>query len=412
MSKKNIWIIHQYASTPETGMGGRHFYLADELGKLGYTVYVIAAGYTHLLRTPPKIENDFLVEKRENFTFVWVNMPHYLEAHSKQRVLNWFLFPWRIQKLAKVIPNKPDVILCSSPSPIAFLGAEKLAKKFKACLAFEVRDIWPLTLVELGGYSPKHPFIRFMQWIEDRAYQKADVVISNLKNSVEHMVGRGMNPQKFHWIPNGVSLAEISEHTPLNNVSQKLLPKDKFIIGYTGTLGIANALDTLIKAAHQLKDYQDKLAFVLVGHGKEKEHLQTLIDQYKLTNIYILDAIPKKEIQAMLSYFDACYIGWKNDPLYLFGIGANKIPEYIYSGKPILHSYSGVCDPIKECKLGITTPAENIEALAQAILDIYQTPQNERDQITQRAKQAIFEQYEYGLLAKQLSHILFNEGKS
>lgn len=138
---KTIWIIHQYASTSETGMGGRHFYLADELGKLGYKVYVIAAGYTHLLRKPPALKDRFSFEAQDNFTFVWVNMPEYKEAHSKQRVLNWFLFPWRLQKLAKIIPDKPDAILCSSPSPIAFLGAEKLAKKFKARLVFEVRDI-------------------------------------------------------------------------------------------------------------------------------------------------------------------------------------------------------------------------------------------------------------------------------
>lgn len=407
MSQKVIWIINQYASTPNTGVGGRHFYLANELGKLGYAVYVIAAGYTHLLRTPPNIENDFLLEKREHFTFVWVKMPQYLEAHSKQRVLNWFLFPWKIQKLAKLISDKPDVILCSSPSPIAFLGAEKLAKNFKARLAFEIRDIWPLTLVELGGYSSKHPFIRLMQWIEDRAYQKSDVVISNLKNSVEHMVQRGLNPQKFHWIPNGVSLAEISEHTPLNHISQESLPTDKFIIGYTGTLGIANALDTLIDAAHQLKHYQDKLAFVLVGHGKEKEHLQALTQQYQLTNIYFLDTIPKKEIQSLLSNFNILYIGLTNDPLFKFGVSPNKLFDYMYAGKPILYAIdSGDYTPVNDLQIGKQVPPQNSEELANAILELYQMTEAERHQISQRAKQAIYEQYEYGLLAKKLSKIL------
>src|SRR5699024_9089121 len=157
MSKKTIWIIHQYASTPETGMGGRHYYLADELGKMGHKVYVIASSANHLLRNSPELTGNYTFEARENFTFVWVKMPEYKEAHSKQRAINWLLFPWKIQKLSKIIADKPDAILSSSPSPIAFLGAERLAKKFKARLVFEVRDIWPLTLIELGGYSPKHP---------------------------------------------------------------------------------------------------------------------------------------------------------------------------------------------------------------------------------------------------------------
>lgn len=409
---KTIWIIHQYASTPETGMGGRHYYLAEELGKLGYKVYVIAAGYTHLLRKSPEIQQPFLFEKRDYFTFVWAKMPTYQEAHSKKRVLNWFLFPWKIQKLAKLIPDQPDVILCSSPSPIAFLGAEKLAKKFKARLAFEVRDIWPLTLIELGGYSPKHPFIRFMQWVEDRAYKKSNIVISNLRNAVEHMQNRGMDPEKFHWIPNGVSLTEISENIPLNQQSINELPINKFIIGYTGTVGVANTLDTLIDAAALLRAHQDKFAFVIVGNGKEKATLKQYADSLELNNIYFLDAIPKKEIQSMINNFDTCYIGWKKDNLYRYGIGANKIPEYIYSGKPILHGYSGNCDPVMELQTGLTVPAEDSQALAKAILDIYNMPEAEKNEISKRAKQAILSQYDYSILANQLANILFREEKN
>ena len=411
-SNKTIWIINQYASTPETGMGGRHFYLANELGKLGHKVYVIASSYTHLLRVKHPQTEKFRFEKRENFTFVWVKMPSYDEAHSKKRVYNWFVFPWRIQSLAKIIPNKPDAIICSSPSPIAFLGAERLAKTFKATLAFEVRDIWPLTLNILGGYSPSHPFIRLMQWVEDRAYQKSDIVISNLKNAVEHMESRGMDRRKFHWIPNGVALDEISENIPLNKITQGLLPKNKFIIGYTGTIGVANALDHLIEAANLLQDYQDKLAFVFVGNGKEQLVLESLARQYNLKNIFFLPSIPKKEIQSMLNQFDVCYIGWKKELLYKFGIGANKIPEYLYSGKPILHSYSGACDPIEEFKAGINVEAEDSVAIAKAILELYNLTDEEKVNISIRAKKAALENYEYEMLAKKLSQILFNKDHS
>ncbi|MBF4317793.1 glycosyltransferase WbuB, partial [Vibrio anguillarum] len=158
---KTVWIVQQYASTPATGIGGRHYYLGRELVKLGYKVYLIASASHHLLREKPVLNQPFKIETlEEGFYFVWVNMPDYTEAHSKQRALNWFLFPWQIQKLARKIADKPDAVLSSSPSLIAFLGAQRLAKKFKARLVFEVRDIWPLTLTEIGGYSPKHHFIR------------------------------------------------------------------------------------------------------------------------------------------------------------------------------------------------------------------------------------------------------------
>ena len=397
--KKIIWIINQYGSTPETGMGGRHYYFGKELAKQGYKVYEVASATDHLLHTQPKIQDDITFEEVvDNFTFVWVKMPHYAEAHSKQRALNWFLFPWKIQKLSKLIKDKPDAILCSSPSLITFLGAQRLAKKYNARLVFEVRDIWPLTLCELGGYSPKHPFIRFMQWVENKAYRDSDRVVSNLINSVEHMVVHGLKRDKFTWVANGFSLDEVNKKVPLSAEVEQQLPKNKFIVGYTGTLGVANSMGVLLNAAEQLKDNTD-IAFVLVGEGKEKEALQAQAREKNLTNVTFINPIPKVQIQAMLNQFDACYIGWLKDDLYRLGIGANKIPEYLYSGKPVIHAYSGECDPIAELQAGICTEAENPQALAAAILQLYQMPEEQRQQMGENGRKAALEKYEYGMMA-------------
>jgi glycosyltransferase involved in cell wall biosynthesis len=403
--KKTIWIVHQYASTPETGMGGRHFYLAQELAKQGHKVYAIASSSSHLLHTQPKLTGDMTFEAIAGFTFIWVKMPVYTEAHSKKRVLNWFLFPWRIQKLVKLIKDKPDVVLCSSPSLIAFLGAQRIAKKFSAKLAFEVRDIWPLTLTELGGFSVKHPFIRFMQWVENKAYRDSDLVISNLKGSVEHMVEHGLDRDKFTWIPNGFSLEEVNNKVPLSSLVTDKLPKGKFIIGYTGTLGVANSLDTLISAAEILKEYKE-INFVLVGKGKERDPLEKSVKRKGLENVFFLNAVPKVQIQSMLNKFHVCYIGWNKEDLYRFGIGANKIPEYLYSGKPILHSYSGRYDSIFESQAGISVEAESPVLLADAILRLYSMSVEKREMMGKNGHKAALLEYEYSMLAKKLSDIL------
>lgn len=404
---KTVWIVHQYASTPETGMGGRHYYLARELARQGYQVYLIASAAHHLLREKPQFEGHFKMEAVEGFTMVWVQMPDYDEAHSKQRALNWFLFPWRIQKLGRLITDKPNTVLASSPSPVVFMGAQRLAKKFRARLVFEVRDIWPLTLTEIGGYSPKNYFIRLMQWIENKAYRDSDAVVSNLKNSVEHMVSHGMQREKFSWVPNGFSLDEVNQKFPLNSVAASQLPENKFIVGYTGTLGVANALDNLIEAAEQLQQYRD-IAFVMVGCGKEKKTLQGLVKEKGLINVHFINSIPKVEVQAMLSRFDACYLGWLNDDLYRFGIGANKIPEYLYSGKPVIHAYSGACDPIKEAEAGLHVPAQDPEKLATEVLNLYQMSKKARAVMGANGRKAAIEQYEYRQLAGKLAGVLFS----
>lgn len=406
-TSKTIWLINQYSSTPETAMGGRHYYLAQELAKKGYKVYLIAGRYSHLLRQPKQFSEPYLLEKIDtNFSFVWVNLPEYQEAHSKQRVLNWFKFSWALTKLPSVITDRPDAILYSSPSPIGYLGAKYLANKFKAKFIFEVRDIWPLTLIELGGHSPKHPFVRLMQWIEDRAYQKSDYVFSNLFNAVEHMTSRGLNPKKFNWIPNGISINEVMNKEELSLEALSQLPKNKFIVGYTGTIGVANAIDDLIDAAKLLLAYKD-IHFVLVGSGKEKEHLVQKALDLGLDNITFIDAIPKKQIQSMLSTFNICYIGWQKNSLYRFGIAPNKLPEYLYAGKPIIHAFSGKGDIVQQANAGITIEAEDPQAIADAVMRLYGLSDSERSVLGNNGHQYVLQHLEYKMIAEKLESIIF-----
>lgn len=404
---KVFWLINQYSSTPETAMGGRHYYLAQELAKKGHKVYVVAGRYSHLLRKPKQFSEKYLVEEiTPNFSFVWVNLPEYREAHSKQRVFNWFNFSWKLKGLDNIIPDSPDVILYSSPSPIGYLGAKFLANKFKSKFIFEVRDIWPLTLIELGSHSPKHPFIRLMQWIEDRAYKKADFVFSNLFNAIEHMQIHGLNKTKFHWIPNGVSLQEVMSKDPLALSTLNEIPKDKFIIGYTGTLGVANAMDDLIKAA-SIVSTNNAIHFVLVGSGKEKEFLVEQARSLNLNNITFIDAIPKKQIQSMLEQFDICYIGWQKNALYRFGIAPNKLPEYLFAGKPIIHAFSGKGDVVQQANAGLTIEAESPQAIADAVEKLYSLTEEQRQILGINGKKFVLQHLNYEMIASKLEKVVF-----
>lgn len=409
MTKKTIWLINQYASTPETGMGGRHYYLARELAKLGHKVYLIAASYTHLLRHPPRVDQAYEILPTEGFNFVWVKMPNYPEAHSKKRIFNWFAFAWKLRGLKSAIADSPDAILYSSPSLVGFLGAKYLANYYKALLAFEVRDIWPLTLVELGGYSPRHPFIRFLQWVEDKAYREANCVISNLKNSVDHMVERGMAQSKFSWVANGFCMDEVTEKQGLSSATKERIPDNKFVVGYTGTFGLANALDSLILAAEIIKS-NTEIVVVLVGDGKEKKALERLVDEKKLSNVRFVSPIAKVQIQSMLSLFDVCFIGLTGDPLFRFGVSPNKLFDYFYSGKPIIYAIeSGAYTPVTDSQSGIQISAENPEAIAEAIMKLYEMSASEREILGSNGRNYALENHEYGHLAKKLAQALLGD---
>lgn len=405
---KTIWIINQYASTPETGVGGRSYYFAKELSKRGHRVYLIASASSHLLRKQPSFNSQFKLEKTASFTFVWLNMPHYFEAHSKQRIFNWFLFSWRLRNLPNIISNHPDVLIYSSPSLIPFLGAQRLAKRFRSRLVFEVRDIWPLTLTEIGRYSTKNLFIRFMQWIEDKAYRDSDYVVSNLKNAIEHMTNQGMAREKFTWIPNGYSQAEVNEPVIIDDSTLSLIPHDKFIIGYTGTFGLANDLYNLLDAAEKLK-INSEIVFVLVGRGKDKDNLINYARTKELTNVVFIDFIEKKQIQSMLSHFDVLVVGSKKEPMYQFGVSPNKLYDYLIASKPIIYYIeSGDYHPVKDANCGFEIEPGNSEKLAAAVLQLYSMPIKQRKKMGENGLHLATEKYEYGKLTEQLCSVIFD----
>ena len=88
-------------------------------------------------------------------------------------------------------------MIASSTYPLDTVPAHLIAKSCGARMVYEVHDLWPLTPLELGGMSPRHPFIMLMQWAEDFAYRKADRVVSMLPYAAEHMQRHGMEPHKL-----------------------------------------------------------------------------------------------------------------------------------------------------------------------------------------------------------------------
>lgn len=342
----------------------------------------------------------------EGFQFVRVAVPRYTHAHDKRRVLNWILFAWRVARLDRVIKDRPDAILCSSPSLFAILGAEWLARKFGARLVFEVRDIWPLTLIDVGRKSPRHPLIRLMQWVEDRAYRTADRVVSNLPGAADHMVSRGMDRRKFSWIPNGFSRRDIDRPESAQEDILLQIPKNKFVVGYAGTIGVANSLETLIGAADLLRNH-DEISFVLLGHGREKASLVASATEKSLSNVHFLPPVSHAQVQSVLSHFDVCCIGLRADGLFRFGVSPNKLFDYLIAGKPIIYGIdSGSYRPVEEFQAGLQVPPQDPAALADAILQLRALSPEERSEMGRNGRRAALERHEYRVLTRRLEDVL------
>lgn len=405
----NILYINHYAGSPSHGMEFRPYYMAREWVLAGHQVQIVAASHSHIRARQPKLDGLHVKDEQiDGIHYRWYPTPAY-SSNDLGRVKNMLSFMRQLWRDAKHLARgfKPDVVIASSTYPMDIWPARKIARLAGAMLVYEVHDLWPLSPMELGGMSRWHPFIMWVQWAEDYAYKHADRVVSMLPITLDYMMSRGLAPEKWSYVPNGVDLAEwqtpgelpIEVQGTLNQMRAEGLP----IVAYTGTHGLANALDVLLDAAVLLKGSAQVL---LVGTGPERERLLQRVANEGLANVTMLPSVPKGAIPKLLAQIDIAYIGWLPNPLYRFGISPNKLMDYMMAGKPIVHSVSAGNDPVAEVGCGLTVGPSDVEGVASAILSLAGLSEQERIDMGAKGKKYVMEHRLYPTLAKGVIDVM------
>lgn len=401
----HIIIFNHYAGSPKMGMEYRPYYLAQEWIKNGHKVTIVAATYSHIRTVNKTIQEDLLREDIDGINYIWIKTAEY-KGNGARRILSMFQYVRGLYRLIPQLQKEPvDAVIASSTYPLDNYPARKLAKKTNAQFIYEVHDLWPLSPQLLGGYSKYHPFIMVMQWAENFAYKHVDKVISIPPCAEEHMRQHGLADGKFFHVPNGIYLPEVSDPEPLVERVASQLPKDKKIIGYCGTFGVANALHNLVEVARLVEHSHPDFYFALVGKGPEKENLQKLIDEYGLKNIQFFDAIPKSQVQSFLFHCVIIIIIWNDSDIYKYGISPNKIFDYMYSGRPIVQAVEAGNDIPRDAGCGITC-ATTPEAIKDALVKLFSLSDEEREALGKNGHAYVVEHHSYDVLARQCIKII------
>ncbi len=397
----NILLINHYAGTLYLGMEYRPYYMAKEWTKLGHNVTIVAASFSHLRLKQPNVASSMFEENIDGIRYVWLKTPKY-SGNGIGRVYNILSFIYKLyQYLPKITKDfKPNVVIASSTYPLDIFPAHRISKRLNAKLIFEVHDLWPLSPMELGHMSSRHPFIQVMQFGEDYACKHADKIVSILPFANKHLETRGMLPEKFVYIPNGINLEDWQiDDSELPEEHQNFLQEHQgaFLVGYTGSHGLANALHHLISAAVMLKDMN--IHVVLVGQGPEKDNLIRLASEIGAHNVFFLPPISKSKIPLWLKNMDCLFVGSLRIPLYRFGISMNKLYDYMMSEVPIVSAIEAGNDPVSEAGCGISVQAENPQAIAEGVLKIYNMTLKQRCEMGKRGKQYVLQNHTYPYLA-------------
>lgn len=404
-----ILLINHYAGGPPFGMEHRPFYMAREWVRLGHDVTILAATQSHLRTHTPDPGDMHL----EGIRYRFLPTPAY-QGNGLGRVCNMLAFVAGLTRNADRLAAelKPDAVIASSTYPLDMYPARRIARLARkhgarGRLLFEVHDLWPLSPKELGNMSSWHPFIMGMQKAENDAYRAADRVVSMLPKAEAHMRAHGMAPSKFAYVPNGIDVQEWEAATePLPEAHREALGRlraqGRFIVGYAGSHGLANALHHLIDAAPRLGDAP--ITLVLVGQGPDKDALQSRARG--MDNVLFLPPVPKGAIPALLEATDALYLGWNRVPLYRFGISPNKLMDYMMAAKPVIHSVEAGNDPVAESGCGFTVAPEDPEAIAQAILRMRDLSPEEREAMGARGRAFVREHHDYRVLARRFLEVM------
>ncbi|HYG86200.1 MAG TPA: glycosyltransferase family 4 protein [Azospirillum sp.] len=402
----NILLLNHYAGSDRLGMEYRPFYLAREWVASDHKVTVIGASYSHLRTHQPTVPADLTIDEEEGVRFRWVRTGRY-SGNGIRRVASMATFVSKLYAYADRIAReeRPDVVICSSTYPLDIYPGARIARKVGARLVFEVHDLWPLTPMLLGGYSPRHPYIQAMQHAEDYAYRCSDTVVSILPHARDYMVGRGLEPAKFVHIPNGIPVAAFLGAPPatLPTAITARIAEERarghFLVGYAGGINPSNPIETILEAAAFLRD--EPISFILIGGGTTAREFKARVEEAALPNFHYMGVIPKGLVQRFLAEMDVLTMPWWRSPIYRFGVSPNKMFDYMLAGRPIVQSCDASNDLVTEAQCGTTVPPEDPKAFANAILRLSRMPPAERTRLGENGRRFVLEHHDYRILASR-----------
>ncbi|THD45498.1 MAG: glycosyltransferase WbuB [Bradyrhizobium sp.] len=292
-------------------------------------------------------------------------------AGFARRTLNYLSYLFAVALALPWLP-KADVIVSTSPQFFCGLagGLARLVKR--APWVLEIRDLWPESIVAVGAMR-KGLATRFLEWLEGFAYRQADGIVSVTRSFVPHIAERCGDPGKIAVFVNGADLSAFVRRGDRGALRRSLGLEGRFIGAYMGTHGMAHGLATILDAAEILK-HDARIAFLMVGDGAERAHLQAEREARGLDNVLILGQRPKAEMPDFWSAADASLILLKRSETFT-KVLPSKMAEAMAMQCPIILGVEGEARAtLEEARAGIAIPPEDARALADAMTALADDP--------------------------------------
>jgi glycosyltransferase involved in cell wall biosynthesis len=297
-------------------------------------------------------------------------------------------------------------------SPPLFVGAAGLAlHRLKAApFVFEVRDLWPESAVALGELRS----LRAIAWagkLEELCYNRASRIVVVTDGIRQRLIERGFPAGKLVLIPNGANTDLFQRQPELGQRfrAEHGLAPGAFVAVYAGIHGIAQGLETVLRAASLLRN-EPGVCFVLVGEGPVKAELQALAAELRLDNVLMLPEQPRVAMPAILSAADAAIV-----PLRKLDLFQGALPSKMFDAwaceLPLLLSIDGEARrTLEAAQGGLYVPPEDPLGLAAAIRTLAAQPDRGRS-LGRNGRHYTEQHHSRQAQARALEKLLLETGK-
>lgn len=396
-----IWIVNYYAGTPKRVANPRYLELANGFLLAGHEV--ITFNSSRSAHSNNKV--TFMDEWYDQYHFIHVKTPYY-KGNGIKRMWSLFVFAWHIF-FHRSRFDKPDVILHNVHTPFdypIFWAAKKLRAKYIA----EAWDMWPEDFVTFGLMKATNPFMKFAYRMERKLYERADQVVFTFEGGLDYLKSKGwttdtggnINPDKVHYINNGVNLEKFDFDKASNpRLDPDLRDPDTYKIIYLGSIKLVNHVKELIDAALILQS-NPKYRFFIYGDGNERSSLEQYVKENGISSVVFKEKrIPFDEVAWVVSRATVNVMNYQPN-FGIHGVSSGKMFQYFAAGKPILCNIKLNYSEISRHNLGIDRELNTPEQYAAAIRELAEQPLAEYEAMCKRVRETA-ERFDYKVLAAE-----------
>jgi glycosyltransferase involved in cell wall biosynthesis len=365
----HILYVSQYFPPEPGAPAARVSELARAWTEAGHKVTVLTGMPNH----PTGVIHDKYRQKlfvREDFHGVEVLRTWIYAAANRGKVrrsLAYASFAASAVVWGQLRAERPDVLVATSPQFLCAVAGRAISWLRRIPFVFEVRDLWPESIVAVGALPADHWLVRGLEKVEVHLYDVAQRIVVVTDSFRRRLIERGVPSDKISVIKNGVDLGRFSPLGRETSLRARLGYEDRFVVSYVGTLGMAHGLDAVLDVAKSLEG-RDDIRFLFVGDGAEGVRLKARADDEGLKNVTFLGALPRDAMNEVYATSDACLVSLRKTDLFQTVI-PSKIFEILAMARPVILSVDGEARSIVEASEGgIFVPPEDVAAMREAIL--------------------------------------------